>query len=163
MTPRLRRTVLTVHIVASVGLLGELAGYFAIALRASTTDDPALAAASYDLLAMFSAAFGIPLSMLTLLTGIALGLGTKWGVFRHGWVTIKLGLIASVIVVGALVIGPSVDAMRDGGGGRETVVLVASGYDVLALSLAVALSVFKPRGRLRAEPRRRTKRRRVPA
>jgi uncharacterized membrane protein len=154
MTPRLRRAVLTVHIVASVGLLGELAAFFAVALRAATTDDPALAAAAYELLGMFSLAFGIPLSMLALATGIALGLGSKWGVLRHGWVTAKLGLIVSVIAVGALVIGPSVGAMRTGAGGREAVVVVAAAYDVVALSLAVGLSVFKPRARRSRPPAR---------
>jgi len=142
-----RRTVLTVHIIASVGLLGDSAGFLAVALRAATTDDPALAASAYELLEMFSIVFGIPLSMISLATGLALGFGTKWGVLRHWWTTAKLALIFSVILVGAFVIGPSVALMRDGSGGRETVLVLASAYDVLALSLATALSVFKPGGR----------------
>ena len=39
--------------------------------------------------------------------------------------------------------------MTDGDGGRETVLIVAALYDVVALSLAVGLSVYKPRARLR--------------
>jgi uncharacterized membrane protein len=149
MSPQLRRAVLTVHIVASVGLLGECAGILAINVRAATTGDPALAAASYELLGMFSVLFGIPLSMASLVTGLALGLGTKWGVLRHWWVTTKLLLILSVVVVGALVIGPAVAAMREGRGGDESVLILASAYDVLALSLATGLSVYKP-GRRRS-------------
>jgi hypothetical protein len=72
---------------------------------------------------------------------------TKWGVLRHRWVTAKLLLIVSVILVGALVIGPSEAAMLDGSGGRELVLILASGYDVLALCLATGLSVYKPRRR----------------
>ena len=90
MSPSVRRTVLTVHIIASVGLLGDSAGFLAVALRAATTDDPALAASSYELLEMFSIVFGIPLSMISLATGLALGFGTKWGVLRHWWTTAKL-------------------------------------------------------------------------
>jgi uncharacterized membrane protein len=153
MTPRLRRAVLTLHIIASVALLGDSAGFLAVALRAATTDDPALADASYELLAMFSVVFGIPLSMLSLASGIALGLGTKWGVFKHAWTTIKLGFIVSVAVVGALVIGPSTEAMRTGSGGREWTIVLAAAYDVLVLSLAVGLSVYKPRRRQRARRR----------
>jgi hypothetical protein len=96
---------------------------------------------------MFSFIFGIPLSFAALLSGLALGWGTKWGVLRHAWTTIKLGLIVSVILVGALVIGPSEGAMTDGDGGRETVLVVAPAYQVLALLLATGLSVYKPRRR----------------
>jgi len=144
MAPALRRSVLTVHIIASVGLLGDSAGFLAVAVRAATTDDPGLAAASYELLDMFSIVFGIPLSMLSLATGIALGLGTKWGVLHYPWVTAKLLLVLSVILVGALVLGPSNAAMLDGRGGKETMLIIGASWDVLALSLATGLSVFKP-------------------
>ena len=147
MSPSVRRTVLTVHIIASVGLLGDSAGFLAVAVRAATTDDPALAASAYELLEMFSVVFGIPLSLISLATGLALGFGTKWGVLRHWWVTAKLLVILSVILVGAFVIGPSLALMRDGTGGRETVLVIASAYDVLALAVATGLSVFKPGGR----------------
>jgi hypothetical protein len=78
-------------------------------------------------------------------------------VLRHRWVTAKLLLILSVILVGALVIGPATAAMRDGSGGTETLLILASAYDVLALALATGLSVFKPgRRRTRASARRRS-------
>jgi uncharacterized membrane protein len=141
----LRRAVLTAHIIASVGLLGDTAAVLLVNVRAATTDDPAVAAASYDLLATFSAVFGIPLSMTALLTGIVLGLSSKWGVLRHGWVTIKLLVILSVILVGAFVIGPATETMRSGDGGTEPILIAASAYDVLALALATGLSVYKPR------------------
>lgn len=148
-SPSLRRALLTTHIVASVGLLGECAALLAVSVRAAATSDPALAASSYELMSMFSLLFGIPLSFASLGTGIALGFATKWGVVRHRWVAAKLALIASVILVGALVIGPSEAAMVDGDGGREVVLVAAVAYDVLALGLATGLSVYKPRGRLK--------------
>jgi uncharacterized membrane protein len=147
-----RRAVLTAHIIASVGLLGDSAGFLAVAIRGAGTSDPGLADASYELLAMFSVVFGIPLSVVTLLTGIVLGISSKWGVVRHGWVAAKLALVVSVMAVGALVIGPALEAMRHGDGGRETVLILAAAYDVLALSLATGLSVYKP-GRPRRAPR----------
>jgi hypothetical protein len=149
LSPRARRAVLTAHIVFSVGLLGDVAGFLAVAIRAATTDDPALARASYEVLGMFSVVFGIPLSFGALLTGLTLGLGTKWGVLRYPWVTVKLALIVSVILVGALVLGPAVDAMRRGAGGAESRLIAGAAYDVLALTLATGMSVFKP-GRRRA-------------
>ena len=67
---------------------------------------------------------------------------------RYRWVTAKLVLILSVIVVGALVLGPQTAAIADGSGGSESVLILASAYDVLALCLATGLSVHKP-GRAR--------------
>jgi uncharacterized membrane protein len=145
--PNVRRAVLTVHIVASVGLLGDSAGFLAVALRGATTDDPALAASCYELLDMFSLVFGIPLSMTSLVTGILLGVSSRYGVLRHGWTAAKLGLILSVILVGALVIGPSNARMLDGTGGAESLLVAAAAYDVLALVLATALTTYKPRRR----------------
>ena len=149
LSPRVRRAVLTGHIIASVGLLGDCAALLALTIRAAATSDPELAASSYELMSMFSMLFGIPLSFASLGSGLALGFGTKWGVLRHRWVTAKLLLIVSVILVGALVIGPSEAAMIDGGGGRELVLTLAGGYDVLALCLATGLSVYKQRRRAR--------------
>ena len=87
---RTRNLVLTVHIVVSVGLLGDSAGFLAVAVRRALSEDPAFADASLDLLGTFAIFFGIPLSFLSLLSGIALGLGTRWGVFRYPWVIAKL-------------------------------------------------------------------------
>jgi hypothetical protein len=157
MTARLRRLVLTAHIVTSVGLLGDTAAFLAVALRGATTDDPALARSSWELLQMFSVAFGIPLSFASLATGVALGLGTKWGVFRYPWVVAKLAVIVSVILVGAFVLGPGVEALREGDSGAETRVLAGAAYDVLSLTLATTLSVYKPGRRRRSgAPRSRT-------
>jgi hypothetical protein len=144
LSPRLRRAVLTVHIVASVGLLGDVAAVLAVNIRAATATDAGFASASYELLQMFSLVFGIPLSFAALLTGITLGLGSKWGVLRHAWVTAKLMLLLSVILVGALVIGPATTEMRNGNGDAETVLIAAAAWDVLALTAATVLSVYKP-------------------
>jgi len=147
LSPGARRAVLTAHIAISVGLLGEVTAFLAIAVRAAGSGDPAFAAAAYDLLAMFQLLFGIPLSFGALATGLALGLGTRWGVLRYPWVTIKLALIVSVILVGALLLGPSVEAIRDGGD-VEGRVLAGAVWDVAALGVATGLSVYKP-GRAR--------------
>jgi len=150
LAPRVRRAVLTVHIVASVGLLGDVAAVLAINVRAAATSDPAVASSYYELLEMFSMLFGIPLSFVALLSGLTLGLGTKWGVLRSPWVTAKLLLLLSVILVGAFAIGPATSEMSDGRGDAETLLIAAAGWDVLALTLATGLSVYKPGGRRRA-------------
>jgi uncharacterized membrane protein SirB2 len=146
-----RNTVLTMHIVVAVGLLGDSAGFLTVAIRRETSDDPAFVEAAHDLLGTFALLFGIPLSFLALLTGVALGLGTSWGVFRYPWVVAKLVLIVSVIAVGALVLRPVLadDATADG-----TALIVGAAYAVAALTAATALAVFKPgRARRQVAPR----------
>jgi hypothetical protein len=135
------KTLLTVHIIVSVGLLGDSAGFLAVAIRRATSDNPAIVEASHELLGMFALFFGIPLSFLALLTGAALGLGTRWGVFRYPWVIAKLVLIVSVIVVGATVLRPVLAAGAQVDGGA---LIAGAAYDVLALTAATALGVFKP-------------------
>jgi hypothetical protein len=144
-----RNVLLTAHIVVSVALLGDSAGYLAVAIRTSTIDDPALAHDSLKTLNMFSLVFGIPLSFAALLTGIALGLGTRWGVFRYAWVIAKLVLIVTVILVGALVLGPASNEMLDTGNDTTGRLIAGAGYDVVALTVATGLGVFKPGRRLR--------------
>jgi hypothetical protein len=137
---RTRRTVLTLHIVGGVGLLGVCAVIVLADVRALTMADPQPA---YELM-VSTPLLGIPLSFLSLITGVLLGLTSKWGILRYRWVTAKLLLNVSVILVGALVLGPQTAAMADDGSGSEAALVVGSVYDVLALSLATGLSVFKP-------------------
>lgn len=92
--------------------------------------------------------FGIPLSFAALLTGLLLGMGTRWGVFRYPWVIAKLLLIVSVIAVGALVLKGGMDAMLTGSGGAEGRLIAGAAYDVVALIAATALAVFRPGRRL---------------
>jgi hypothetical protein len=141
MRPRVRRTVLTVHICASVALIGTTGSVLVVALTATGAGDDAHAL--YDVLGTLVFALAIPFSFISLGTGIALGLGTKWGVLKHRWVAAKLALQLAIIVTGALVVGPSIDAEE---GGR---IAVAGAANLAFAATAVGLSVFKPRGRLR--------------
>ena len=142
--PRVRNTLLTLHVMMSVGLLGDSAGFLAVAIRASHTDDARAVTEMVGVLNMFSVVFGIPLSFGALLTGLTLGLGSKWGVFRYPWVTTKLLLIVSVMFVGGVFIGPALNVMFAGTADATRQLIAAAAYDVLALSVATALSVFKP-------------------
>jgi uncharacterized membrane protein SirB2 len=99
---------------------------------------------------MFSLVFGIPLSVLAILTGIGLGLGTRWGVFRYPWVVAKLMLIISVMVVGGTLLKVGMSRLQDGGDDGDSLLILGATYDVIALSLAVVLSVFKPGRRFRS-------------
>ncbi len=133
----------------SVSLLGDSAGFLAVAIRAAGSDSPETRAELADVLNMFSLVFGIPLSILAIITGVGLGLGTRWGVFRYPWVVAKLLLVISVMVVGTTVIGPAESRLAAGTSDGDALLIVGAMYDVVALAVAVTLSVFKPGRRFR--------------
>jgi hypothetical protein len=144
LSPRGRQALLTAHIMMSVGLLGDSAGFLAVAIRASRSNDPIVRGELIEVLNMFSLVFGIPLSVGALVSGIALGLGTKWGVLRYPWVVAKLLIIVSVMLVGGFVIGPAHGAILQGREDAVANLMFAAAYDVVALGVATSLSVFKP-------------------
>ena len=90
-----------------------------LAITGATTSDAQLADSAYELISRFGFVFGIPLSFSALFTGIALGLGTKWGVLRYPWVMTKLVLLVTTILSGALFVGRLSEQMieRRGRGG----------------------------------------------
>lgn len=152
LSPFARRSVLTAHIIVTVGLLGDSAGFLAVAIRSVTTEDRQLASAGWEILQMFSVVFGIPMSLAALITGLILGWGSSWGVFRYPWVTTKLALIVSVMLVGTFVL-PGLEELRQGTGSTQVRLISGAAYDVLALAVAVVLAVFKPGGRWRDKKR----------
>lgn len=143
-SPILFKAILTLHIIVSVGLLGDSAGYLAVAVHAANITDPLAARASYQILQMLAFMFGIPLSFAALLTGLWLTFVTKWKLFSYPWVTIKFLLIISVILVGAILLKSGMDTMLHGTGGAEGQLIAGAIYDVVALIIATILSVFKP-------------------
>ena len=109
--------MLTVHIVVSVGLLGDSAGFLAVAIRRAMSDDPAFVESSPRAARHVRPVLRHPTQLPALITGIALGLGTPWGVFRYPWVIAKLVLIVTVILVGAIVLRPVLADDPDVGSG----------------------------------------------
>jgi hypothetical protein len=146
--PATRRALLSAHVISSVGLLGASSALLVLAITASGTSDPELSHSAATLVQTFGFVFGIPLSFTGLFTGIALGLGTKWGVLRYPWVMTKLALLVTTILSGALLIGTSAERMVSGEGGGELLIAAAS-YNVAALLTSTVLSIYKPGRRRR--------------
>lgn len=147
LSPTIRRILITIHIIVSVGLLGDSAGFLAVAIEASQSTDLAFIQASGKTLETFSLVFGIPLSFTALLTGVVLGLTSRWGLFRYWWVTVKLSLIVTVILVGALLLRSGIDSMMAGSNEHQAGLIIGAAWDVVALTAATILGVYKPGGR----------------
>src|SRR5207244_1496267 len=100
MTPRLRKLALTAHVTSSVGWLGAVAAFLALALAGLTSRDGQMVRAAYLALELTASFVIVPLGFASLLTGLVQALGTKWGLFRHYWILVKLLItILSTVVL----------------------------------------------------------------
>src|SRR5487761_163405 len=155
MTPALRKLNLTAHVSSSVGWLGAVAGFLALAIAALTSHDVQLVRASCLAMNLIAWFVIVPFAFASLLTGIVQSLGTEWGFFRHYWILTKLMLsvfATTVLLTKMKLIG------RVAGAATETVfagadlgharigLVVHSGGGLLVLLMAATLSVYKPWG-----------------
>src|SRR5947207_2271323 len=101
MTAGARKLALTSHITSSVGWLGSVAAFLALAIAGVTSHDPQVVRAAYLAMHLTTWFVIVPLSLVSLLTGLVDSLGTPWGLFRHYWVVTKLLLtvLATVILL----------------------------------------------------------------
>src|SRR5918999_302603 len=90
MRPRLRTLALTAHVVASVGWLGAIVAFLALAIVGLTSDDAQLVRAVYLTAEPLTWFVIVPAALASLVTGIVQSLVTTWGLFRHYWVVFKL-------------------------------------------------------------------------
>jgi hypothetical protein len=83
MTPRLRKFALTAHITFSVGWLGAVVAYLALAVAGLTSHDVSMVRAAYLSMELTGWFVIVPFSLATVLIGLVQSLGTQWGLFRH--------------------------------------------------------------------------------
>ena len=112
MTPRFNKFALTAHITFSVGWLGAVIAYLALAIAGLTVHDAQMVRAAYLSMEMIGWFVIVPFSLAALLTGLVQSLGTRWGLFRHYWVLITLVLTTLSTVV-LLLHMPTVSSLAD--------------------------------------------------
>ena len=158
LTPGLRKLALTAHVTTSVGWLGAVTGFLALAIAGLTSEDVQLVHGAYLAMKLTGWLVIVPLSIASLLTGLIQSLGTPWGLFRHYWVIIKLliTILATLLLlvhmqpIGHLarVVAETTLARGDLAGLRIQLVADA-GAALLALLVTTTLSVYKPAGMTR--------------
>jgi hypothetical protein len=154
MGSRLRKAALTVHVAASVGWVGAVAAFLALAVPGLLGTDPATVRACYLAMDVITTVI-VPLAIAALLSGVLSSLISPWGLLRHYWVLIKLVLtvVATVVLVLQLApIGRLADAAARApipvGELREARVslLVHAGAGLVVLLATTVLAVCKPAG-----------------
>jgi hypothetical protein len=151
----LRRWALTVHVMTSVGWLGAVAAFLALAVAGLAAQDPATVRGAYIGADLLTDAVIVPLCLASLVTGVVQSLGTRWGLLRHWWVAIKLALTAAataLLFLHTQPIGHLGDLATAGAtfgaetGQTQVQLLVDAAAALAVLAGATALAVFKPRG-----------------
>jgi len=156
LSPGVRKVALVAHISAAGAWLGlDLA--LGILVVTALTADPAGAGAAATSISTFATWPLAALGVLTLITGIVLGLGSKYGLLRYWWVLVKLAINIVLVTLVLFVLTPGVETL--GGLGRTTLAdgtpLDASAallfppiVSSTAVLIAITLSVVKPWGRV---------------
>ncbi len=153
MTPALRKFALTAHVTSSVGWLGAVAAFLALAVAGLTGRDARLVRGAYLAMELTGWYVIVPLCLASLVTGLVQSLVTPWGLFRHYWVLVKFLITvvsAAILFVYTKTLGHlgglAADAVTSADALRNPSPVVHSGAALLALLAATALSVYKPRG-----------------
>jgi hypothetical protein len=158
MTPRLSKLVLTSHITFSVGWLGAVAVFLALAITGINSQDIQLSRAAYLAMEISGWFVIVPFCIISLLTGIAQSLGTKWGLFKHYWIIVKFFLTVAITILLLLHMQPISNLAELAANpafsnneqpGLRIQMIADAGAALLVLLAITTISVYKPWGRTR--------------
>jgi len=154
MPPRLRKFALATHLTCSVGWLGAVAAYLVLDITVATSQDAQVVRGTWMAMDLIVSSAIVPLAFVSLVTGLAMSLGTKWGLFRHWWVVVSLVLTILAILVlqmEAGLISRMAGIAADSTTSDEALLallptLVHSVGGLVVLLLIQVLNVYKPQG-----------------
>jgi uncharacterized membrane protein len=156
MPPHLRKLLLTAHVTSTVGWLGAVLVFLALAIVSLTSQDAQTVRGTYLVMEPAARFVLVPLAFASLLTGIVQALGTPWGLFRHYWVLFKLliGVFATVVLLMYMetfkfMARIAADPTADLGVVSNASPMVHAALALLLFVVATVLAVYKPRGMTR--------------
>jgi hypothetical protein len=155
MSLSLRKLALTAHVLVSVGWLGAVASFLALAIAGLVNQDEQIVRGAYLAMEVLTWTVIVPLAFASLLTGLVQALGTPWGLFRHYWVLFKL-LLTLLATLLLLVHTQPIHHVADAAATMPLAatdlrqmrlqLLFDAGAALLVLFVTTTLSVYKPRG-----------------
>jgi hypothetical protein len=158
MGARTRKSILVVHIASAGTWIGIDVVMAVLVFTALGTDDDRTKALSLQALELVAVGPLLATGLVCLLTGVLLGLGSRYGVVRYWWVAVKLvlNLLLTALVLVALApeVADAAERARRFDAGLPAPLGVG---DLIfppivspaALLVAMTLAVFKPWGRIR--------------
>lgn len=149
---RVRNATLVAHVLATSSWLGAVVANLFFGISAVITDRDDLTDAYYTVMDPLVNTVMPAAAIASVVTGLLLALATRWGLLRHWWILIKLGLALATVVVGVAVIDPAVqDTIAARAASQDTsasgLLLPGVAATPFMLASATILSVTKPWGR----------------
>lgn len=157
MTPRISKLVLTSHVTFSVGWLGAVAVFLALAITGLTTLDKQLAYSTHIAMEISTLYIIVPFCLASLITGLIQGFGTKWGLFKHYWIIVKLFLTVAMTILLFLHLQPisylagvatDISSYKIETSGTLIDLIAKSGAAILVLVAITTISIYKPWGKI---------------
>lgn len=166
---RARKALLLVHILSAAAWLGIDLALGILVVVATSTEDTGVAATAIQAIDLFAIWPMFGASVVCLVSGAVLGLGSKYGLVKYWWVAIKLFLNVGMSLLIAFSLRPGVQEAAQIGkrmqAGDPTAVIPSDIMHPVVVAptlllFAYILSVFKPWGRIRrsAQPVERARR-----
>ena len=150
-----RKAAVLIHVSCSIGWIGAVAAFLALAITGWKNTDLFVVRAAYIAMEYITWPVIVPLAFAALISGVLLSLGTPWGLLRHYWIVFKL--LINIVSIGLLLLHTGVihqvahaaaagslypnDLM-----GPRTQLVEVSIAALAVLLLATMLSIYKPRG-----------------
>jgi hypothetical protein len=155
MSPALRKVVLTAHVISSVGWLGAVVAFLALAVAGLMSADAQRVRGAYIAMELIGSFAIVPLSLASLVIGVIQSLSGAWGLFRHYWVLFKL--MIAIVATGLLLLHMQPTSYLAKVAANTTLstadfrdiriqLTADAAAAVLVLIVATILSIYKPRG-----------------
>src|SRR5215218_7759613 len=157
-----RKSVLLIHIASAGAWIGIDVVMAVLVFTALLSDDDRTKALSFRALELVAVGPLLATGLVCLLTGILLGLSSKYGLVRYWWVAVKLTLNLLLTALVLVALAPEVASAAERARQFEAGLPAPLGVGDLifppvvsptALLLAFVLAVFKPWGRVRRSGR----------
>lgn len=152
---RTRKMFLVVHIVAAAMWFGIDLALGILAVTAMLTDSPQTAGVALQSIDMFAVWPMFGASLVSLGTGVVLGLGSRYGLLRYWWVAVKLAINVLMATLILFALRPGIGEAAEAGrrlvaGDPAATVPMGLIFPVLVaptlLLIAYVLATFKPWG-----------------
>jgi hypothetical protein len=154
---------LVLHVVSAGAWIGIDVMVGVLVLTGWFGTDVQVRSLAYQALATFLVWPMLTSGLVCLVTGLVLGLGSKWGLVRYWWVAVKLVLNVVLCALILVILQPGMDQVGQYGRDLQTsspdpgavsTLFFPPAVSLTALTLATTLGVLKPWGRIRSRRRR---------
>lgn len=154
---RFNKAVLISHITFSVGWIGAITVFIVLAITGLTNADIQIARASCLAMELSAWYVIVPFCFASLLTGVILAIGTKWGLFKHYWIVIKLfsTIVATLLLllhlqpINELANLAKESSFLNSQHSKELLnIITKAGASILFLLVITTISIYKPWGKI---------------